>query len=88
MGHPRSSLWPFTKPLTNSPATHTFKYIPGDAEFKSTDCPFLLYIHDPAQGWQKFETQEISVKWNRKDEQHSLRSSASPVKPVAAFFPS
>lgn len=45
------------KPLTNSPATHAFKYIPGDTEFKSMDCPFLLYIHDPAQGWQKFETQ-------------------------------
>lgn len=33
--------WPFVRPLTNSPATYTFKYIPLDIELhKISDCSF------------------------------------------------
>lgn len=44
-----------------------------------------LYLHNPAQSWHKFQVQEMSVKWNKKDEQHSLRSLASPVKHSGSF---
>lgn len=55
-------------------ATYTFKYIPLGTELTVGTVFPSLYLHDPAQGWHKFEAQ-AAVKWNRQSKQHSLRSS-------------
>ena len=44
MGHPRSSLWSFMKPLTSSPATHAFKYIPVDTELIKSRAVLSIFI--------------------------------------------
>lgn len=43
--HHYEKKWPFVRPLTNCPATYTFKYIPLDIELhKIRNCPFHLCI--------------------------------------------